>query len=74
MSYRAGRDAVVDGLRDEICRNIQRENVDKVDCYNICLTCLNYPGGLEELIQQIGFFEGNSFAMKRLLAFVHKPP
>lgn len=72
MSYRAGRDGVVDTLRDEIARNIKRSDIDKADCWNILMACTDYPGGFEELISGIGFFEGDSFAMKRLLAFVGK--
>lgn len=74
MSYKDGRDGVVDTLRSEISKNIRRSNVDRADCYNIAMTCLNYEGGIEELIAGIGFFEGNSFAMKRLLALVGDDP
>lgn len=70
MSYKAGRDAVCEGLRDEISSNIKRDSVDKVDVHNIFTTCSLYPGGLEELLGDIQYYEGNSFAMRKLLAFV----
>lgn len=74
MSHIDGRDAVIEGIRYEVSRNIRRSSMAKADCYAITATCLNYEGGLEELIASIGFFEGNSFAMKRLLAFVANKP
>jgi hypothetical protein len=65
------RDTVVDNLDDDIKNNIQRSNVDRVDVMNIVTTVLNYREGLENLVEVVRAYEGDSVSMQdldRLLA------
>jgi hypothetical protein len=66
VSDRNTRDAIVDDLRDEIKNRILRSPVDQVDVRNIVTRCSGYHNGIEELIETVRFFEGNSTAMKQV--------
>lgn len=70
IGNRHSRDAVVKQLDDQILHAIARNAVDKVDVMNIVETCLNFSNGLQELVDAVGFFEGDSTPMQQLRAFV----
>ena len=57
-------------LNSQISSRISRSSENRVDVMNIINICLNYPGGLEELVSTIGSFEGDSLPMRRLKAFL----
>jgi len=66
MSNRHTRDAVVNDLPDDIKRSVQRNSVDLVDAANIVTRCLNHANGIEELIEIVRFYEGDSIPMQRV--------
>ncbi|MBF0565385.1 MAG: metallophosphoesterase [Nitrospirae bacterium] len=63
MLNRQSRDAVVNNLRDAIRYSIERSNVSKIDVNNIVNTCINYPGGIAELISIVRSFENGAKCM-----------
>ncbi|MCP4700302.1 MAG: hypothetical protein GY862_26135, partial [Gammaproteobacteria bacterium] len=63
---RGARDAVMEELPGNIKNSIQRSSPDRIDVTNIVLTCLDYPDGLEALIDNLRFFEGKSASMQTL--------
>src|SRR5438093_9044367 len=65
ISDRNSREAVLKQLNRQVSQSIQRHPVDKVDVTNIVTTCSSYPGGLQELVDAVEFFEGNSLPMQR---------
>ena len=70
MKDRHARDIVVLQLSDQIARSIARHAVDVVDVTNIVSTCTNFSGGIQELVEVVGFFEGDSIPMQQLRAFL----
>ena len=70
MSDRARRDAVVNDLPDEIRNNISRHPADRVDVNNIVSICLNYTNGIEELVDIVRNYEGNSIGMQKVDALM----
>ncbi len=52
------RKSLISDLSDDIKRNIERSNTDTFEVMNIVTACLNYGGGLQELIEIIEFYEG----------------
>lgn len=66
MSNRHTRDVVVDELRSDIKNGIQRSDTDRVDVNNIVTRCANFAGGIEELIEVVHEFEGNSSPMQEV--------
>lgn len=66
VSNRNTRDTVVNDLSVDIKTNIQRSGVDRVDVSNIVTACLNYANGVQELIEAVRFYEGNSISMQKV--------
>src|SRR5215831_13202586 len=62
----AGRDEVIGELDQDIGRNIRRYGDASSDTYSILRTCLDYPGGLHQLLETLRGFVGNSLALRRL--------
>ena len=59
------RATVIDELRPEIKTNIRKSEVDKTHVLNIVNTCLQYPGGMQELRDILQFFENDSLSMQQ---------
>ncbi len=64
MRGRHTRDVVVDNLPDNIKNSIVRNATDRVDVNNIVTRCADFAGGLEELIEIVRDFEGDSLPMQ----------
>jgi hypothetical protein len=60
MSNPGQRESVLAQLRLEIAGAISHNSAARIDVLNIITTVLNYPGGLEELLGIVYFFEGDS--------------
>ncbi|MCP4542431.1 MAG: hypothetical protein GY832_35355 [Chloroflexi bacterium] len=60
------RDTVVRGLPDVIRMKIHRNSANRVDVMNIVSECLGYSNGLEELIDVVRFYEGDSIGMQEV--------
>ena len=63
---RATRDLIVNDLPSEIRGSIKRHDAERVDVTNIVKTCINYSGGLEELIEIVRVYEGGALSMNNL--------
>jgi hypothetical protein len=68
MADRGKRDLVVGQLRPEIAWNVARHDSAAFDVMSIVSTCLNYRGGLAELLEVVRFGERGSDAWKNLEA------
>lgn len=66
MAREQGREEVVRALRREIGGAITRHPEARLDAYSILGTCLDYPGGLQELLDVLKGFAGGSMPMHRL--------
>lgn len=66
MAAPEGRDHVVGELRQEIGIRIQRSARPNLDMHAIVRTCLDFPGGLEELLTVVRAFAGDSSQMRDL--------
>ena len=51
-------------MRPEIKNNYTHSSVPIDDVFNMITTCLNYSGGIEELIEIIGYFEAGTIHFK----------
>jgi hypothetical protein len=67
---RGSRRAILEKLRDEIAYAIPRHDIDLVDVTNIVKTCLDYSGGIVELIRAVRSFERNSLPMQKVDNFL----
>jgi hypothetical protein len=54
---------VVAALPPEIAAVVPRHSTTLIDVYGIIRTCLDYPGGLTELISTLRAFSGTSTSM-----------
>lgn len=63
MQGRQGRDTVVDELRADIRNNVERHSAPRLDVNGIVSTALVYAGGLQELIETVRSYEGDSLPM-----------
>lgn len=61
-----GRDQVLGALSLEIAGAVPRSGEARADLYAIVETCLDYAGGLQQLLQAIEGFVGESMAVRRL--------
>lgn len=61
-----GRDQLVGALSAEIAGAASRSGEARADLYNIVRTCLDYPGGLQQFLQAVKGFVGESMAVRRL--------
>ncbi|MGI8329933.1 effector-associated domain 2-containing protein [Actinomadura scrupuli] len=66
MASERGREQVVGALRMEIAGMIPRHSQARPDLFSIVRTCLDYPGGLQELLTTIKRFAGDSLPVYRL--------
>ncbi|MCP9950454.1 effector-associated domain 2-containing protein [Actinomadura madurae] len=60
-----GRDQVVGALSLEIAGAIPRSGEARADLFAIVQTCLDYPGGLQQFLQAVKGFVGESMAVRR---------
>ncbi len=58
------RSIVFGEMRPEIKNNYTHSSVPIDDVFNMITTCLNYSGGIEELIEIIGYFEAGTIHFK----------
>lgn len=63
MQARQSRDTVVDDLRADIRNNVERHSAPRLDVNSIVSTALVYAGGLQELIETVRNYEGDSLPM-----------
>ncbi len=63
IANRKTRDSVVDGLRNDIKFNTERDDNARLDVLNLVNTALNYAGGLDELIDAVRAFDRGSEPM-----------
>ncbi|MCA9998674.1 MAG: trypsin-like peptidase domain-containing protein [Anaerolineales bacterium] len=71
LQREGGRTAVINQLRSDIRHNIVRGDTPRDHVLNMVDTALEYPGGLDELVTLVRYFERGSLAMQavdRLLA------
>jgi hypothetical protein len=61
-----GRDQLVAALSLEIAGAVPRSAEARADLYAIVRTCLDYSGGLQQLLQSVQGFVGESMAVRRL--------
>ena len=66
ISDNATRDSVISDLPDDIKNRTHRHNMGRVDVKNLVETCLNYPQGLNTLIDRLAYYEGESIAMQKV--------
>ena len=66
MRAERGREQVVGVLSIDIAGVIPRSAEARSDVHAIIRTCLDYPGGLQEVLQAIRGFVGDSMAVQRL--------
>jgi class 3 adenylate cyclase len=66
MAKESGREQVVSALRRELATMIPRQSEARLDIYCILRTCLDYPGGLQELVAVLRAFAGDSMAIRAL--------
>ena len=62
----ASREQVVAGLRTEIAAAVPRHPTTLIDVYGIVRTCLDYRGGLDELVSVLRGFSGDSNTMEKV--------
>lgn len=63
MQARQSRDTVVEDLRADIRNNVERHSAPRLDVNSIVSTALVYAGGLQELIETLRNYEGDSLPM-----------
>jgi hypothetical protein len=66
MAQERGREQVVSALPIAMAGVIPRSADARSDTYAIIRTCLDYPGGLQQFLQAIRGFVGDSMALRRL--------
>jgi hypothetical protein len=60
MTLPDGRNDVLAQIRSDIAGSVPRRSDTKSDVMNIIRTATNYPGGLEELLWHVRYYEGRS--------------
>lgn len=66
LSSPQGRDQVVGALRRDVAAAVTRHAGARMDCFAILTTCLDYPGGLKELVDVTKGLVGESLSVHRL--------
>jgi hypothetical protein len=66
MTTPEGREQVVGSLRPEVAVRIPRRSQAQLDTHSILRTCLDFPGGLGELLTALKAFAGDSEPMRAL--------
>jgi hypothetical protein len=69
IQNRDSREVVLSLLNTHISNAIPRHAVSRIEVTNIVMTCSNYSSGIQELIDIVGFFEGDSTPMQQLRSF-----
>jgi hypothetical protein len=67
---RATRDTVINELPPSLKNNIQRHAADRTDVMNIVSTCMNYANGLQQLVEVLVIYEGDSLPMQKVKQLV----
>jgi hypothetical protein len=70
MRDRDTRDSIVEKLDTNIKTTIRRNSNDRVDISNIISRCQDWPHGLQQLIDAVEFYEGDTPAMRNVRALV----
>lgn len=60
------RNAIIDDLPQDIRGTIFRSPADQVDIISVVSACKNYQSGIENLIEIVQFYEGDSMPMQEL--------
>jgi hypothetical protein len=71
MQDPAMRDAIVAELRSDIRNRIKRHSSIQLDVRNTVITSMNFAGGLEELIEAVRIFEGDTLQMQAVDKLMH---
>lgn len=66
MAGSEGRGQIVGMLRAEIATRVPRSPQANLDAHAILMTCLSYPGGLQELLAVVRAFAGDSHQVVEL--------
>ncbi|TDC50261.1 hypothetical protein E1281_22140 [Actinomadura sp. KC345] len=61
-----GRNRLVRALSPAIAGAVPRSGEARADLFGVLQTCLDYPGGLQQLLQAVQGFVGESMAVSRL--------
>ena len=67
------RQSVVEQLRPAIAGSVPRNAASRIDVMNILSTCLDYAGGLEELLLVLRFFEADQSLPMRAVEAAARP-
>ncbi|MBC6461077.1 NYN domain-containing protein [Actinomadura sp. HBU206391] len=70
MAISEGRDQVVSSLPSDVAMRISRHSTANSDTYSILRTCLDSPGGLQDLLTILRAFSGDSAPMHALEATI----
>jgi hypothetical protein len=68
LASEGGREHVLRALPRAIAAVVPRHGTPMLDVLSLVRTCLDYPGGLEALIEMVHTLEGDTPAMARVLA------
>jgi Caspase domain/Effector-associated domain 2 len=69
------RNEIIDSLRPQIARSIKHHSDDKIHVTRMVRTCLNYTGGIQELIHILESYEGeDSHSMIEVNKFLKSFP
>ncbi|MBT8226720.1 MAG: trypsin-like serine protease [Dactylosporangium sp.] len=63
----AGRDQVIGQLRPDIAALVPRHTERRFDVLSLVRTCLDYPGGLDEMLAVLQTLEGDSVQLRRIM-------
>jgi outer membrane protein assembly factor BamB len=66
ISNHQTRDNIVNELPPNIRNAISRSEANRPDVTNILITCLNYNGGLQKLVEAIEFFDRDAIPVQQL--------
>ncbi len=66
MMTEQGRGQVIGALPPDLAAVISRSQEPRSDTYEIVRTCLDYPGGLQQLLHALRGFVGESLAMREV--------
>jgi len=69
---RQQRDLIINQLRPEIARSIGRSDDPNTDTINVIMAARNYSGGLQQLLDFMELFEGESIPFKALKEGIEK--
>lgn len=71
VANRELRETIVQGLPSQISNSIVRSSQTRLDVTNMVRATLNYPDGLDALMTQVRYFEGDSYPMRAIDEFLH---